>query len=583
MANCTIPSNPDVSGIGVRAAIYTQNLVCFLPVIVHLWDSRISWDELKGIKDQSIGMLAVAFAILVTTVILAKGAGGDQTITNYHAAVVLNLSWMNNTSTWIWFILFVHNRGKPDNNENPIPPVWWAWRKVLLEPLKKLLEIDRASDGSVIQRIWRIVPRIWRFLSEQPVLTLGSMHLSLMAAVGIWLWIDPSKFGQDIECATITVVGAPARFSWKPLQIASLMMYSLVLIPGFNLIPPFLFFLTLHISYNWSRRRHQTFWKWCDKALQYTSRSSSAGQDTDGRTTPSSCAPRNTFLIVGLGVLVAFNILFIVDIELTVRRNKGDRTGDAEWGFGQVLSLLLLVIPLRDASGALEEILAKLNAVQKQFDDLIQRECRPTTVVKELQRLIKEGASPDSWAVAESRFDNILEVAVYYGRPELVEFLLNESPVEDRPNGKYGSLLQMASARGHSSIVKILLGTAKYKEDLDTVGGLYGTALCAACANGNIEMVKALLQAGASLKAKGECFGTPLHVAVLMEDVKMAELLLDHNKKDTNCEWEYVGDAAGLAFRLGNNKLDKLLRVHQDADRSPPHSTVQPDAAEYPA
>ncbi|KAJ7657545.1 hypothetical protein B0H17DRAFT_1262881, partial [Mycena rosella] len=119
MANCTIPSNPDVSGIGVRAAIYAQNLACFLPVIVHLWDRKISRDELKGIKDQSIGMLAVAFAILVTTVILAKGAGGDQTITNYHTAVVLNLSWMNNTSTWIWFILFVHNRSKPDDDRPP--------------------------------------------------------------------------------------------------------------------------------------------------------------------------------------------------------------------------------------------------------------------------------------------------------------------------------------------------------------------------------------------------------------------------------------------------------------------------------
>ncbi|KAJ6533053.1 hypothetical protein B0H19DRAFT_1272462 [Mycena capillaripes] len=86
-----IPPNPDVSGVG------------------------ISKDELKGIKDQSIGMLAVAFAILLTTIILAKGAGGDQSITNYHAAVVLDLSWMNNTSTWIWFILYVHIEPKAMN------------------------------------------------------------------------------------------------------------------------------------------------------------------------------------------------------------------------------------------------------------------------------------------------------------------------------------------------------------------------------------------------------------------------------------------------------------------------------------
>ncbi|KAJ7898105.1 hypothetical protein B0H13DRAFT_1623275, partial [Mycena leptocephala] len=130
---CRIPSNPDFSGIGVHAAIYAQNLTCFMPVIVHLWDRKISKDKLKGIKDQSIGMLAVAFAILLTTIILAKGAGGDQTITSYHAAVVLDLSWMNNTSTWIWFILYVHHRSKRD--EQPTGANWSEWHDALLEPL----------------------------------------------------------------------------------------------------------------------------------------------------------------------------------------------------------------------------------------------------------------------------------------------------------------------------------------------------------------------------------------------------------------------------------------------------------------
>ncbi|KAJ7742378.1 hypothetical protein B0H14DRAFT_3897754, partial [Mycena olivaceomarginata] len=47
-------------------------------------------------------------------------------------------------------------------------------------------------------------------------------------------------------------------------------------------------------------------------------------------------APHTSFLIVGLVSLVAINILFIADIELTLRRNKGNQTGDeATWGFGQ--------------------------------------------------------------------------------------------------------------------------------------------------------------------------------------------------------------------------------------------------------
>ncbi|KAJ6528694.1 hypothetical protein DFH09DRAFT_1045523 [Mycena vulgaris] len=216
--DCSNLSNPDVSGIGVRAAIYAQNLTCFLPVIVHLWDRKISKDELKGIKDQSIGMLAVAFAILLSTIILAKGAGGDQTITSYHAAVVLDLSWTNNTSTWIWFILYAHHRSKRDDRRTRAK--WSEWRDALLEPVQKLLgrhDEAGASTGetSITERIRRIAQRTWRFISGKPVLTLGSIHLSLMAAVGIWLWSDPSKFGQTLRpnCdPTLIVVGAPARF-----------------------------------------------------------------------------------------------------------------------------------------------------------------------------------------------------------------------------------------------------------------------------------------------------------------------------------------------------------------------------------
>jgi hypothetical protein len=60
MESC-IPPNPDISGIGVRIAIYAQNLLCFLPVVFYLWDSEISVDELAGLQDQSVGMLAIAF------------------------------------------------------------------------------------------------------------------------------------------------------------------------------------------------------------------------------------------------------------------------------------------------------------------------------------------------------------------------------------------------------------------------------------------------------------------------------------------------------------------------------------------
>ncbi|KAJ7787366.1 hypothetical protein B0H14DRAFT_2629463 [Mycena olivaceomarginata] len=226
---------------------------------------------------------------------------------------------MNNTSTWIWFILYAHHRSKRD--DQPTGANWSEWRDTLLEPVRELLG---QNDGPgtrtkvtstvqrrrrrgiaqhiwhiaqriaqriwhiaqrIAQRIWRIVQRIWGFVSEQPVLTLSSIHLSLMAAVGIWLWSDPSKFGHPLDphCdPTLTVIGVPARFSSKPLRITSLAMYSLVLIPGLNLIPPFTFFLTLHISYNWSREQHKWFWTRWDSILKVlTPKKSSPSPDAE--------------------------------------------------------------------------------------------------------------------------------------------------------------------------------------------------------------------------------------------------------------------------------------------------------------
>ncbi|KAF7350319.1 Multiple ankyrin repeats single kh domain [Mycena venus] len=459
---CIIPPNPDVSGIGVRAAICAQNLACFLPVVIHLSDGKITKAKLKGIKDQSIGMLAIAFAILFTTIILAKGAGGNQTITSYHAAVVLDLSWMSNTSTWIWFILYVHYRSKRDNGRTEAN--WSTWRDILLEPLQDLMGWNGTDSYSternegdcenvdIAQRIWtrtkyvvatvrHIIQRLCRLISAQPVLTLGSIHLSLMAGIGIWLWSAPARFGQPLSpnCDPIlAVVGIPVRFSSTPLRILSLAIYFIVLIPGFNLVLPFLFFLALHISYN----RVQSFRRYND--------------------TRKSPAPYTAFLVVDLACLVAINILFIIDIELTLRRNKGDENGEEnEWGFGQVLALLLLIIPLRDAWGALQEIREKLQGANVQLAKLIRRECQaePLQAAEEIERLLEEEADPN---FADNHFGSLLQMVAFHGRIDLLQILVK----------------------------------AAQSEVLNKVGGRYGTALCAACANGKHEIVEILLERG---------------------------------------------------------------------------------------
>jgi len=307
MANLCIPANSDISGIGVRTATYVQNLLCFAPVIAHLWDGRVTIDEIKGIKDQSIGMLAIAFAILISTVIEAKRLGLSQSITNFHAAVVLDLSWMNNTSTFIWFLLYAHHRSINEDKSMVIPVTWSGWLELLVSPLRCVVtgnsrtSLEQAEpsndhtdgDGNqsggqsgdsrgnrnsdpkqdvTPQRLGKTYPpfvqRLWELVLQAPVLSLGSIHLSLMASIGIWLWSDPSKFGTRISCdPTLTIVGVAVPFSSRALRVCSLLMYSLLLIPGVNLVPGFLFFISLHILYNKSRRRHPRFWTLCQHVL----------------------------------------------------------------------------------------------------------------------------------------------------------------------------------------------------------------------------------------------------------------------------------------------------------------------------
>jgi len=139
MADRCIPANPDISGIGVRTAIYAQNLLCFAPIVAHLWDGMVSADEMEGVKDQSIGMLSIAFSILISTIVQAKATTSTSLITNFHAAIILDLSWMNNTSTFSWFLLYAHHRSKASSKNEVIPATWSDWSKALLSPVNHLI------------------------------------------------------------------------------------------------------------------------------------------------------------------------------------------------------------------------------------------------------------------------------------------------------------------------------------------------------------------------------------------------------------------------------------------------------------
>ncbi|KAJ6503152.1 hypothetical protein DFH09DRAFT_1375526 [Mycena vulgaris] len=379
-----------------------------------------------------------------------------------------------------------------------------------------------------------------------------------MAAIGIWLWLDTGKFGSPIPCVpTLTIVGGPAPFSSPPLRIFSLTIYFLLLIPGINLLPPIFFFLGLHIAYNWSRENHSSFWERWNRCIQRIRKKLSRKEHPE--LVDGESQIHNTFLIVGL-VLFVINIIFLVDIELTFSRNKHLQVdGDDLWGFGQVLALLLLVVPLRDAWNALRDVQSGLRGVQQQFHQVLREELAATPIVDRLRVLIAQNADPKR-PIEGTGFGNSLQLAAYLGRKDIVEFLLSNEVrmIETEASGDYGTALQVASAKGHEGIVQLLLEQEDYRKYMDIEGGHYGTAFCASCANGELGVAKLLFEKRVAFSPDKDIFGPPLHIASLMGEISIIRWLLEH--EDGSSTWADYGTALDVAVAVGESEVERNLR-----------------------
>jgi hypothetical protein len=121
---CLIPGNPDITGIGIRLAIYFQNILSFGPAFYSLFnDRKVDLKELRTVEKQSTTILITAFAILISLVVQALRFN----LSAFHTTLVLSLSWMNNTNTFIYFLLYIHHKSYPAEGEKPISPQWSEW------------------------------------------------------------------------------------------------------------------------------------------------------------------------------------------------------------------------------------------------------------------------------------------------------------------------------------------------------------------------------------------------------------------------------------------------------------------------
>ncbi|KAH6896337.1 ankyrin repeat-containing domain protein [Coprinopsis sp. MPI-PUGE-AT-0042] len=354
---CTIPANPDISGIGVRTAIYAQNLICIISALTDTTN------------------LILAFAILISSIVQARTLG----MTSYHANIVLSLSWMNNTNAFVYFILYIHHKIGLPEAEGGVAATGRAWVRHVKDncpfTLSGLKGHDTEAGNAPNNRANKDRKGLGaKILVKRFVLVLGSLHLTLMAALGIWLWSDlqlelfgagnrnPSDFKSANECAldraAIAILGQGVPLGSPTLRVASIVIYSLFLIPGINLIGPMILFLVAYFG--------------CCRA---------------------PVAKRWDVLpaYIGLGILLVVNLVFIIDIELTLDSNRGLPSEDeADWGFGQILAILLLLLPLRDLVEAM--LARRLKQRQVELDEDLQ-EAIETQSFDRVRRVIERGSS----------------------------------------------------------------------------------------------------------------------------------------------------------------------------------------------
>ncbi|KAH8824446.1 hypothetical protein DL96DRAFT_209067 [Flagelloscypha sp. PMI_526] len=429
LEECVLAGEPDIYGIGVRIAVYAQNLLAFIPAFWALKDGEVSRSELGALETQSTTILITAFAVLFSAIV----QGLTHQINMFHAFIVLELSWMNNTNTFIWFFLYIHHVGWEKGIKSLNPLSWRFW-----------IFHEDEYDGQMLAG--ETIPEKMKTLYRQNslgrwprfVIILGTLHLSLMGAIGIWLWSDPHKFGAPIPCniayrLSFAVLGTRVPLFAAGTRILSLLIYLAVLIPVLNIVLPVFFAITV---YRWSNKDAEQ-------------------RDADNRITTTR--PGSTY--AALILLFAMNVAFVCDIEVTIRRNaifQNDKDEMTPWTFGQTLALLLLAIPLRDTvvmALTWSDGRPMIRVAQDSLLPLLEGNSHLMA-----RQLIHDGVDPNLCNLKSSRFKCALQLAVHNDDAETIRmYAKRRVEFSVKKGGLYGTAFEDALARGRSKVLHAMM------------------------------------------------------------------------------------------------------------------------------
>jgi hypothetical protein len=283
--NCTqLNHNPDIAGIGIRASIYIQAFLSLVPATLVGAEGHISLYEQRTLSRIYANLLVTSCALLVSTFIQAPR------LNVYHALIVLNLSWINNAGAIAWSFNYFASRS--------------------------------AAEG---HGVVAYIKKHWRTPYSIRSSVFASIQLCGMAGLGIWVWAKLDTFGDQPECTPYTlasVFGKLIPVTKEPLRTTSFAFYLITAIPMINiffflilfLLPAFIAVVLAFLV--------ETCWNtYCnaDRALYLTG-------------------------VLSGGLI---DLLFIIDTELMIRGNAGRvAKGEGDWSFGQILAMLMVVLPL---------------------------------------------------------------------------------------------------------------------------------------------------------------------------------------------------------------------------------------------
>ncbi|KAK7682296.1 hypothetical protein QCA50_014499 [Cerrena zonata] len=305
-ANCTLQGNPDISGIGVRISFYLQNI--FLVFLVN-----------RSYEDAPNAL----WTFIMTNVGLTLAAivqASDHQLSFFQAIQVSNLVWLANFGTF--FALASYSRSRRNHG---LPE----------------LSFRRGFEDLT----WpKSIPKY-----------AGMVQMFFSMALTLYIWVTAKTFGNHTQAAceqdvnyVVFFVALPALRSGRIVALAiTSLLTAIYLLVSFHEL------YNHYRSYKRARVKKSHLQSTSDTSLptsppQADIEMNSAHQERVARPvnrtrTLNHMRLRGDPMLVGIGICQVFVfVYFVLCSELLLRYNTMDDS-DAEWGFGQILALIVTI------------------------------------------------------------------------------------------------------------------------------------------------------------------------------------------------------------------------------------------------